>query len=194
MYKRYSSGHKQPKTWLTKEEYNQLISDPYLPRKDDIIIQLLYSCALRVSELASIKVKDVNIKNATICIQESKTSNDPALVPVPAPVLKMIVQWISDHRLSQNRYLFFSSHDKKVSRTLIHNLIKKAVRRAGIKKEITTHSFRRARAQILLDSGLPLEQVSQLLRHKHITSTMVYLRISIKGLQKSINKIDEQEF
>ena len=49
MYRKYSKGHKQPKTWLTKEEYNKLITDPYIPRQTDLIIQLLYSCALRVS-------------------------------------------------------------------------------------------------------------------------------------------------
>ena len=72
----------------------------------------------------------------------------------------------------------------------MHRIIKYAAEKAGIKKELTTHTFRRTRATHLLDAGLPLEQVSRLLRHKFISSTMVYLRISIKGLQKAINKID----
>jgi integrase len=54
---------KQPKTWVTKEEYNRIINNPYLPRKDDLIIQLLYSCAFRVGELVNIKVKDVYKKS-----------------------------------------------------------------------------------------------------------------------------------
>ena len=183
---------KQPKEWLTKEEYYQLINHPYLPRKDDLIIQLLYSCALRVSELCSIRVRDINFENATITIWESKRSSDPALVPVPAPVLKMINQWIADNGLTKIRHLFFSQQSKKISRTQIHRLVKEAGQRAGLEKELTTHVFRRTRAAILLDAGLPLEQVSRLLRHKYITSTMHYLRISIKGLQQSINEIDSR--
>jgi integrase/recombinase XerD len=183
---------KQPKTWVTREEYSRIINNPYLPRKDDLIIQLLYSCALRVSELVNIKVQDVDIRNSTICIWESKRSSNPALVPVPLFLTKMLNQWITDNRLSPNRYLFFSTHDKKISRSLIHRVVKEAAQRARIEKEITTHTFRRSRASHLLDAGLPIEQVSRLLRHKYLNSTMIYLKISIKGLQQAINNIDIQ--
>jgi len=192
--RKYTNGYKQPKEWLTKEEYNQLINHTDLSTKDDLIIQLLYGCALRVTELCNIRVRDIDFSNATITIWESKRSDDPALVPVPAPVLKRIKQWISDNRLTKMRYLFFTRHSRKISRTQVHRLIKAAGQRAGIEKELTTHVFRRTRAALLLDAGLPLEQVSRLLRHKHITSTMHYLRISIKGLQKAISEIDNQEF
>jgi len=185
---------KAKKEWLTKEEYNQIINNPYLPRKDDLIIQMLYGCAFRVSELCNIKIKDIHIPNATITIWESKTSNSPALVPVPSPILKLIYQWITAHRLKKNRYLFFSSHSQKLSRSQIHRLIKEAAQKAGIEKEISSHAFRRTRATHLLDAGLPIEQVSRLLRHKYLSSTMVYLRISIKGLQNAINKIDTADF
>jgi len=191
MYKKGSSGHKQAKTWLSKKEYNKLISDPYLPRQTDLMIQLLYSCAFRVSEMINIRVNDVNFENATICIRESKTSDTPALVPVPPLVLKMTQQWITDNKLSPTKHLFYTTHSKKISRTTIHNQIKKEADRIGIKTVITTHTFRRSRATHLLDAGLPLEKVSQLLRHKHMSSTLVYLKLSIKGLQNAINEIDE---
>jgi len=61
-------------------------------------------------------------------------------------------------------------------------------------REISSHTYRRSRATHLLDDSLPLEQVSRFLRHKHISSTMTYLKISIKGLQNAISKIDNQEF
>ena len=175
---------------MTKEEYFKLINHPEIPRRDDLIIQLLYSCALRVSELCTIRVKDIDISNATITIWESKRSSEPALVPVPAPVLKLLNQWIKDNQLTKTRYLFSSRTSRRLSRTQIHRLIKEATEQAGIDKELSSHSFRRSRATHLLDAGLPIEQVSKLLRHKYITSTMHYLRISIKGLQKSINEID----
>jgi len=186
-------GYKQPKEWLTKEEFSRLINDPHIPRKDEMIISILYGCALRVSELANLRVRDINIENATITIWESKKSSDPALVPIPVPALKMINQWITENKLSKNRYLLFSSHSKKLSRTQIHRIIKEAGIRTGLEKEIATHTFRRSRATHLLDAGLPLEQVSRLLRHKYLSSTMIYLKIAIKDIQKAISKIDTQE-
>lgn len=181
---------KRPKEWLTKEEYNRLVNNLYITRKDEMIISILYGCALRVSELSNLKVKDINFDNATLTIWESKRSNDPALVPVPGPVLKMVNQWITENKLSKNRYLLFSSRNKKLSRIQMHRIIKYAAERAGIEKELTTHSLRRSRATNLLDAGLPLEQVSRLLRHKYLSSTMIYLKISIKGLQQAIEKLD----
>src|SRR3989339_1553638 len=188
-----NQGCKQPKEWLTKEEFSRLINDPHIPRKDEMIISILYGCALRVSELANLRVRDINIENATITIWESKKSSDPALVPIPVPALKMINQWITENKLSKNRYLLFSSHSKKLSRTQIHRIIKEAGIRTGLEKEIATHTFRRSRATHLLDAGLPLEQVSRLLRHKYLSSTMIYLKIAIKDIQKAISKIDTQE-
>ena len=193
MYKKNSSGHKQPKEWLTKEEYNRLINDPYISRKDELIISLLYLCALRVTELINIRIEDININNATLTIWESKNQRDPALVPIPATLLKMMNQWITENNLSKTKYLISSNRSKKISRGQLHRIIKINAERSEIEKEITTHTFRRTRATHLLDAGLPLEQVSRLLRHKHLSSTMVYLKISIKGLQKAINKIDEDE-
>ena len=183
--------NKRPKEWLTRKEYNKLINDPYLPRKDDLILSLLYSCALRVSELTDIRVRDIDINNATITIREGKRSEGPALVPVPAPLLKKINQWITDNKLTKMRYLIFSRHSKQISRTQIYRIVKKAAKRTNIEKALTTHTFRRTRAKHLLDEGLPIEQVSKLLRHKHISSTMHYLKISIKGLQKAITEIDQ---
>ena len=148
---------KRPKEWLTKEEYNRIVNNPYIPRKDEMIISILYGCALRVSELSDLRVKDINIENATITIWESKRSNDPALVPILGPILKMINQWITENKLSKNRYLLFSSQSKKLSRIQIHRIVKEAALLAGIKKELTKHTFRRTRTTHLLDAGLPRE-------------------------------------
>ena len=184
---------KQSKEWVTLDEYNQIINNPYIPRREELIISILYGCALRVGELAKLKVTDINIETSTITIWESKRSNDPTLVPVPAPVLKLIVQWIKDNKLSKNRHLLFSIRDKKLAISQIHRIIKSASKRAGIEKDLTCHSFRRSRATHLLDAGLPLEQVSKLLRHKNLSTTMIYLKISIKELQLAIKKLDNHE-
>ncbi len=185
---------KQSKEWLTKEEYDRIINNPYISRKDELIISLLYSCALRVTELINIRIEDININKATITIWETKNTKNPALVPIPTTLLKMINQWITENNLTSKKYLFSSNRSKKISRSQLSRIIVLNGEQANIEKIISTHTFRRSRATHLLDAGLPLEQVSRLLRHKHLDSTMTYLRISIKGLQNAINKIDTEEF
>jgi integrase/recombinase XerD len=181
---------KQSKEWVTINEYNRIINNPYIPRREELIISILYGCALRVGELAKLKVRDIKIETSTITIWESKRTKDTALVPVPAPVLKLIVQWITENKLRKNRHLLFSIRDKKLALSQIHRIIKIAAKRAGIEKDLTCHSFRRGRATHLLDAGLPLEKVSKLLRHKDLGTTMIYLKISIKDLQIAIERID----
>jgi integrase/recombinase XerD len=186
--------NKRSKEWLTKKEFNNLINHPNIPRKDELIISLLYYCALRVSELINLRVRDVDTENATICVWYGKYSDGPVLVPVAKPILKIINQWISDHKLTKTKFLLSTQDKEKPSRTQIHRIVKRSGKRALIDKNISTHSFRRSRATHLLDDGLALEQVSKLLRHKHLVSTMDYLKISIKDLQKAITKIDNQQY
>jgi len=184
---------KYSKEWLTKEEYSRLINNPNISRKDELIISLLYGCALRVGELSDLKVKDIDIEKGTLVLWVSKRSTDPALVPIPTPTIKMINQWIRENKRKPNNYLLFSQRSKKLSRTQIYRIIQENGKKAGIKKKLTTHSLRRSRVSHLLDSGLSLEKVSRLLRHKDISSTIVYLRISIKSLKNAIEKIDEED-
>ena len=184
---------KYSKEWLTKEEYSRLINNSCISRKDEIIISLLYGCALRVSELSNLKVKDIDIEKGTLILWVSKRSTDPALVPIPAPTVKMINQWINDNKRKPNNYLLFSQRANKLSRTQIYRIIQESGKKAGINKMLTTHSLRRSRVTHLLDSGLSLEKVSKLLRHKNLSSTIVYLRISIKSLKNAIEKIDEED-
>ena len=185
--------NKYSKEWLTKEEYSRLINSIGISRRDELVVSLLYGCALRVGELSDLKVKDIDLQKGTLVLWQSKRSTDPALVPIPGPTVKMINQWITENKLSPNNYLLFSQQSKKLSRPQIYRIIRENGIQAGIYKKLTTHSLRRSRASHLLDSGLSIEKVSKLLRHKDISSTTVYLRISIQALQNAIEKIDEAD-
>jgi len=181
---------KYSKEWLTKEEFNQIINHPDISRRDELVISVLYWCALRVSELAAVKVKDIDIKGGNLTLWKSKKSDNPELVHIPAHLVKLISQWIRDKNLSPGSYLIQSQKGGHLSRVQIYRMIKNYADRSGLSKEITTHSFRRSRATHLLDAGLPLEKVSRFLRHNKLGSTMTYLKISIEDLKRDISKID----
>ena len=85
---------KYSKEWITKEEFNKIINHPDISRRDELIISILYWCALRVSEMAGLKVKDINIAERKLTLWQSKKSDDPEVIPVPAALVKQISQWI----------------------------------------------------------------------------------------------------
>jgi len=183
---------KYSKEWLTKEEFNRLLNNPKISRRDELIISILYWCALRVSEMSRLKVKDIDIHNGNLILWQSKRSNSPEIVHVPGHLVKLISQWTRENSLEPDNYLIKSQKGDWLSRSQIYRIIKNNAEEAELSKKITTHSFRRSRATHLLDAGLPLEKVSRLLRHNRLESTMTYLKISIEDLKKDISRIDDR--
>jgi len=111
---------KYSKEWLTKEEFQDIINNPEISRRDELIISILYWCALRVSEMAVLKIKDIDIDNRTLTLWQSKKSDDPELVPVPGHLIKQISQWIREKRLSPEDYLVRSQKGGHLSRSRIY--------------------------------------------------------------------------
>ncbi len=184
---------KYSKEWLTKDEFNRLVNNPGISRRDELIISILYYCALRVSEMTGIKVKAIDIENGTLTLWKSKKSDDPELVHIPDHLVKQISQWVRENNSKPNNYLIQSQKGGPLSRVQIYRIIKDRAEETGLDKEITTHSFRRSRATHLLNAGLPIEKVSRLLRHNKLESTMTYLKISIEDLKKDIQTLDNKE-
>jgi len=94
---------KYSKEWNTKQEFNDIINNPEISRRDELIISVLYWCTLRVSEMAVLKIKDIDIVNRTLTLWQSKKSDDPELVPIPGHLIKQISQWIREKKLSPEK-------------------------------------------------------------------------------------------
>ncbi len=184
---------KYSKEWITKEEFQDIINNPDISRRDELIISILYWCALRVSEMAALKVRDINIDSKTLTLWKSKKSVLPELVPVPAHLVKDISQWVKEHNKTPSEPLIGSQKGGSLSRSRIYRIIKENALNAEIRKDLTTHTFRRSRATHLLNDGLPIEKVSRLLRHNRLESTITYLKISIEDLKKDIENIDRRQ-
>lgn len=122
---------KYSKEWLTKEEFNRLINNPELSRRDELIISILYYCALRVSEMAAIKVKNIDIKDGTLTLWKSKKSDNPELVHIPDHLVKLISQWIRENNLKENDYLIKSQKGGPLSRIQIYRIIKARAEETG---------------------------------------------------------------
>ncbi|MDK2789670.1 MAG: hypothetical protein PWP15_177 [Methanothermococcus sp.] len=172
------------KDWLTKEELKEFIDAVKYPHHR-LFFKMLYGMALRVSELLNVKVRDLNLKEGVCKLYDTKTESFQLCI-IPEWLINDISQYIRDNNLQPEDDLFNFKN-----RTYAWELVKRYTKDAGIKKELSTHTFRRSRALHLLNDGVPLEKVSKYLRHKSINTTMHYLRITVEDIKKELNRIGD---
>jgi integrase/recombinase XerD len=181
------------KEWLTEKEIKQLLELPNLSEKNETWILLLYTPALRVSEALNVRVKDLNLEKQEINVVGGKkrAQNDIDPVPCNLQVLMQIKRYAERNDLKPSDYIMFSNQGKQARREWVYRALNKLCKEAGIDKKVGTHTMRRSRATHLLNRGIPLEQVSKYLRHKNLSTTMEYLKITTADIQRKIEELGD---
>ncbi|WP_321429133.1 tyrosine-type recombinase/integrase [uncultured Methanolobus sp.] len=180
------------KEWLRPDEIESMISLPTLTEKYEIWILLLYVPALRVTEAINIRDRDLDLEGESIDVWKGK-GRDGYMQKVPCDIatLKRIKRYSQHNNLRSNDYIMFSNKSSKVHRSHGYKVVNNILQQVNLDKTIGTHTFRRSRAQHLLDSGLPLVYVSKLLLHKNLSTTMHYLNVSVVDIQREMEKISD---
>lgn len=175
-------------TVLSKEECKLLFSLTK-NHKHRIILMFIYSAGLRVSELSNLKWSCVDTDRMTILIKRSKGNKD-RYVPLADNLLSDLVKFISGNVRSQ--YVFTGSNThKKISRSGIRFLMRQAVKRAGIRKEgVCLHTLRHSFATHLLEDGLDIISIKELLGHSRLETTLVYLHVNDQTRRKKTSPLD----
>ncbi|AFL97720.1 site-specific tyrosine recombinase/integron integrase [Ornithobacterium rhinotracheale] len=188
-------GRKLPDT-LSLEEINKIVENIDLSQKhgerNKAIIEMLYGCGLRVSELTELKISDLYFEEDFI--QVLGKGNKKRLVPIAQYTQKVLtnyLQLVRSHQTIQKAYsdhVFINNRGTKLSRVMVFNIIKEAAERAGIKKNISPHTFRHSFATHLLENGGDLRSIQLMLGHESITTTEIYTHIDRSFLRKNIEK------
>ncbi len=166
---------------LKKEEIKLLIKN-IKNSKHKIMIALMYSAGLRVSELINLKVEDLELKNRYGFVRNGKEGKDRLFIISErlAPVLKQI---ILDNNLGKEDYLFLSRRNKKYSVRTIQKIVKDASKKAGLDfKEIHPHTLRHSFATHLIEQGDCVGDVQAMLGHKSQETSLNYIHSSGKML------------
>lgn len=180
---------------LTLDEILALLScikDDIQGKRDKAMLTLMYSCGLRVSELISIKISDLFIKESLIKCK-GKGSKE-RVIPINDYACSILQTYIQESRkyLLENKkssaYLFLNRQGNHLSRVYFWKMVKKYAVKAGIKKEIYPHTLRHSFATHLLENGANLRIIQTLLGHANITTTQIYTHISSSSLQESYSK------
>lgn len=156
------------------------------------IIELLYGCGLRVSELTEIKISDLFFDEDFIRVLGK--GNKQRLVPIAAYTQRIINIYKDQVRVHQkiqpkfSDHLFLNNRGGKLTRVMIFTIIKKYVELAGIKKNISPHTFRHSFATHLLENGADLRSIQLMLGHESITTTEIYMHIDKSFLRENIEK------
>lgn len=169
---------------LTKDEVLRLI-DSADNLKSRLIISVLYSTGLRVSELVNLKISDLNLKEKTGWVRKGKGSKDRLFVTSES-LAEELQEYISDKK--ENIYLF--SKQKPLTTRNIQKIIAGAKKRANINKKTTPHTLRHSFATHLLEQGIDIRTIQAMLGHASLSTTQVYTHISSDQLKKVKNPLD----
>lgn len=158
-------------------------------QRNRAILETLYSCGLRVSELCGLKLSDLYFDKGFIIV-EGKGSKQ-RLVPISPRAIKEIRLWLTDRnswrvKPGYEDHLFLARWGKGISRIMVFHLIKELARQAGITKNISPHTFRHSFATHLLEGGANLRAIQCMLGHESIATTEIYTHIDRNMLRSEI--------
>ena len=186
-------GFKIPEV-LTVEEIDAIINAIDLSKhegqRNRAILETLYSCGLRVSELCELKISDLYLQEGFIRVQGK--GNKQRLVPISPRAVKEITHWFHDRntgwriRKDFEDHVFLARWGKNISRIMVFHLIKELAEKAGIAKNISPHTFRHSFATHLLDGGANLRAIQCMLGHESIATTEIYTHIDRNMLRSEI--------
>ena len=178
---------------LTVEEIDLIesqidLSEPY-GHRNLAIIETLFSCGLRVSELCELKMQDLYLEEEFIRVNGKGSKQ--RLVPISQRAIKLLKYYFQDRehidiRPGHEDYVFISRFRKKMSRITVFHFIKQLVEQAGISKNVSPHTFRHSFATTLLEGGANLRAIQAMLGHEQIGTTEIYLHTDTHRLRDEI--------
>jgi integrase/recombinase XerD len=176
---------KKPKTLpvvLSVEEVVQLLATAR-PGRERILLTTAYACGLRISELLSLQVTDIDSARMVVNVRQGKGAKDRQ-VPLSARLLRELRQWWSSHRTKP--WLFpgmaGTSRQRPMNVTSVQRTVKQIVVRSGLKKSASMHTLRHSYATHLLEAGVDVVTLQKLLGHSDLSTTARYLHLSRRYL------------
>lgn len=178
---------------LTVEEVDRMEAAIDLSKwegqRNRAIIETLFSCGLRVSELVTLRFADIFKKKH--CLRIVGKGGKERLVPISDNALREIKNWLYDRNVmnikpGEEEYVFLNRRGAHLTRTMILIMIKNTARDAGIEKTVSPHTLRHSFATALLKGGASLRAIQEMLGHEDISTTQIYTHVDMTTLREEI--------
>ena len=177
---------------LTTEEIDRILAaiDTSTPKgiRDVAMLELLYSCGLRVSELVSLRLGDLFFGEGYIRVVGK--GDKQRLVPISDVARERVMRYLDERRSARTgeEVVFLNNRGKGLTRVMIFTILKEAARRAEIEKRISPHTLRHSFATHLLEGGAGIRQVQELLGHENILTTEIYTHLDSEHLRTTVEE------
>ena len=189
------TGVKLPDT-LSVEEIDYLLSkiDLSTPEghRNKAIIETLYGCGLRVSELISLRLSDLFFKEEFIRVMGKGSKQ--RLVPIGEYTQRQISNYVNNHRNTlkiakgHSDFVFLNRRGKQLTRAMIFTIVTQVAKSAEFTKKVSPHTFRHSFATHLLENGANLRAIQAMLGHENITTTEIYVHVEKSHIRETLLK------
>lgn len=178
---------------LTVDEIGQMVDSFDLSQPEDrrnrAIIETLYGCGLRVSELVGLRISDLYLHDGYIIVDGK--GGKRRLVPISQNAIEEIEIYMDERqnlniKRGSEDILFLNRRGAKLTRVMIFYIVKRACERCGIRKQVSPHTLRHTFATHLLEGGANLRAIQQMLGHESITTTEIYTHLDRQFLRQEI--------
>ena len=178
---------------LTVDEVDRMVESFDLSQPEDrrnrAIIETLYGCGLRVSELVGLRISDLYLTDGYIIVEGKGEKR--RLVPISQNAIREINLYLEDRReldikRGSEDILFLNRRGAKLTRVMVYYIVKRACERCGIRKQVSPHTLRHTFATHLLEGGANLRAIQQMLGHESITTTEIYTHLDRQFLRQEI--------
>jgi integrase/recombinase XerD len=165
--------------------------------RDRLILEMLYSTALRREEIANLLLDDIDPETGYVFVREGKGGKD-RVVPLGRSVCTLVKSYLTGVRpewvgAERDKHLFLNRWGRGMAPNAVWAVVHKYVARAGLEKPVSTHSFRHACATHMLRNGAPIRQLQEMLGHASLATTQLYTRVTINDLRAMHAKFHPRE-
>ena len=174
-------------TVLTMDETKALLNS-CVTKKSKLMLSLLYATGMRVSEITNLELKDLIFEENIGYIRQAKGNKD-RIFNIPDFLKKDLIKQIK-HQKDLNQNLLFSGPNGKLSSRNIQKIVQLTAKKAEINKEVHPHTLRHSFATHLLESGVDIRKIQELLGHADLSTTQIYTHISKEELKKIKSPLD----
>ncbi len=188
-------GIKRPKrekklpTVLTKLEVKKLF-DSTNNKKSKLMISMLYACGFRVSELVNLKLENLDFNEKIGHVKQAKGRKD-RIFNIPDFLAEELKVQVENQKEKESEYLFANpSTGKQMSSRNLQKIVSNSTKKAGIEKEVHPHTLRHSFATHLLEDGVDIRKIQELLGHADLSTTQIYTHISTEEIKKIKSPIE----
>ncbi|MCH7397745.1 site-specific integrase [Belliella sp. DSM 107340] len=172
---------------LSKEEVSKILNAP-TNLKHRLMLMFLYACGLRRGELLALKFQHIQRERGLLLVKQAKGKKD-RVVTLPAPLILELEKYYKAYKPKE--YIFEGQKGGSYSEKSLAEVLKNAVKKAGIKKTVTPHWLRHSYATHLLERGTDLRYIQELLGHKSSKTTEIYTHVSQKSIQQITSPLED---